>query len=52
MPDNWRFSEEEIEQSLRSLGARIEYPPTPDVARTVRRRLEEEQTQEARRARR
>jgi hypothetical protein len=50
MPDNGRFSEEEIEQSLKDLGARIEYPPTPDVARTVRRRLdEEEQPREIRR---
>jgi hypothetical protein len=50
MPDNWRFSEEEIEQSLKDLGARIEYPPTPDVAHTVRRKLDEEQQpREARR---
>ena len=50
MPDNWRFSEEEFEQSLKDLGARIEYPPTPDVAHTVRRKLDEEdRTQEARR---
>ncbi len=48
MPDNWRFSEEEFEQSLKDLGARIEYPSTPDVAHTVRRKLDEEQ-QEARR---
>ena len=50
MPDNGRFSEEEIEQSLRDLGARMEYPPTPDVASTVRRKLDEgEQPQETRR---
>ena len=49
MPDNWRFSEEEFEQSLKDLGARIEYPPTPDAAHTVRRKLDEEQPQEARR---
>ena len=42
MPDDGRFSEEQIEQRLRDLGARIEYPPTPDVARTVRRELDEE----------
>jgi hypothetical protein len=42
MPDNGRFSEQETEQRLRDLGARIEYPPTPDVARTVRRKLDEE----------
>ena len=42
MPDNWRFSEDEIERDLRDLGARIEYPPTPDVAHTVRLRLDAE----------
>ena len=41
MPDNWRFSEEDLEQNLRDLGARIEYPPTPDLAHTVRRELGE-----------
>lgn len=49
MPNNWRFSEEEIERSLRDLGAGIEYPPTPDVARTVRRRLDEGQSQQTHR---
>jgi hypothetical protein len=50
MPDNWRFSEEDLEQSLKDLGARVEYPPTPDLAHTVRRELdEEEQPREARR---
>ena len=38
MPDDRRFSDEEMERSLRDLGARMEYPPTPDVASTVRRR--------------
>jgi hypothetical protein len=42
MPDDRRFSDEEIENSLRDLGARMEYPTTPDVARTVRRKLDEE----------
>jgi hypothetical protein len=42
MPDDGRFSDEELEQRLRDLGARIEYPPTPDVAGTVRRKLDEE----------
>jgi hypothetical protein len=41
MPDNGRFSEEEIEQIVRDLGSRIEYPLTPDAARTVRRKLDE-----------
>jgi len=42
MPDDRRFSDEEIEHNLRDLGARMEYPTTPDVARTVRRKLDEE----------
>ncbi|HEX5848932.1 MAG TPA: hypothetical protein VFY59_07015 [Rubrobacter sp.] len=42
MPDDGRFSDEELEQRLRDLGARMEYPPTPDVAGTVRRELDEE----------
>lgn len=49
MPDDWRFSEEEIERSLSDLGARVEYPPTPDVARAVRLRLDEEQDRQAHR---
>ena len=44
MPDNGRFSDREIERDLRDLGARIEYPPTPDLAQAVRRRIEEEDT--------
>lgn len=43
MPDDGRFFDEEMEQSLRDLGARMEYPPTPDVSSTVRRRLDEEE---------
>ena len=43
MPDDRRFSDEEVERRLRDLGARMEYPPTPDVASAVRRRLEEEE---------
>jgi hypothetical protein len=31
----------ELERELGELGSRIEYPPTPDLARAVRRRLEE-----------
>jgi len=52
MPDNWRFSDEEMEQGLRDLGAGIEYPPTPDVARTVSRKLDEERPRAAGRTRR
>jgi hypothetical protein len=43
MPDDRRFSNEEIENSLRDLGARMEYPETPDVASAVRRKLDEEE---------
>ncbi|MBA2712728.1 MAG: hypothetical protein H0U55_04115, partial [Rubrobacteraceae bacterium] len=50
MPDDQRFSEEEIERSLRDLGARVEYPPTPDVASAVRLRLDEEQDRQTHRA--
>ena len=32
----------DLERELGDLGARIEYPPTPDLARAARRRLEEE----------
>jgi hypothetical protein len=50
MPDDRRFSDEEIEHSLRDLGARMEYPTTPDVASTIRRKLDEEaRSQEPRR---
>ncbi len=49
MPDDRRFSEEEIEHGLRELGAGVDYPPTPDVARSVRHRLDEEQGRQARR---
>ena len=42
MPDNERFSDREIERDLRDLGARIEYPPTPDLAQAVRRQIDEE----------
>lgn len=42
MPDNGRFSDGELERDLRDLGARIEYPPTPDLAQAVRRQIDEE----------
>jgi hypothetical protein len=50
MPDDRRFSREEIQRDLNDLRSRLEYPPTPDVASTVRLRLEEEQDRHARRA--
>jgi len=34
-----RWSEAELEAALRSLGARVAYPPTPDLADSVRARL-------------
>jgi hypothetical protein len=43
MPDSERPRERDIERDLRDLGARIEYPPTPDLARAVRRRLDEQE---------
>lgn len=33
----------DLERELRELGSRIEYPPTPDLARMVRERLEEDE---------
>jgi hypothetical protein len=42
MPDSGRFPDRDIERGLRDLGARIEYPPTPDLAHAVRHRIEEE----------
>ena len=42
MPDSGRFPDRDIERDLRDLGARIEYPPTPDLAQAVRRRIDEE----------
>lgn len=42
MPDSGRFSDRDIERDLRDLGARIEYPPTPDLTQAVRRQIEEE----------
>lgn len=50
MPDNGRFSDREIEHDLRDLGARIEYPPTPDLAQAIRHQIaEEDASQPARR---
>lgn len=42
MPDSERPQERNIERDLTDLGARIEYPPTPDLARAVRLRLDEQ----------
>jgi len=46
MPDR------ELERELRELGSHIEYPPTPDLARAVRRSLEGEETARPTRSRR
>lgn len=43
MPDRGR----DLEQELRDLGSRLEYPPTPDLARTARLRLEAERDENA-----
>ena len=40
MPD--KEHDDNLEEELRDLRPRIEYPPTPDVARAVRRRLDAE----------
>jgi hypothetical protein len=39
----------ELERELGELGSRIEYPPTPNLPRAVRSRLEEETEQTPRR---
>ena len=41
MPGPDRERHDELEQELRSLGPRIEYPATPDLTRAVRLRLDE-----------
>jgi hypothetical protein len=46
MPDK------ELERELRELGDRIEYPPTPDLSRAVRRQLDEAEARERSRSRR
>lgn len=43
MSDRGRRREEDLERELREMGPHVEYPPTPDMARAVRRRLEEEE---------
>ena len=50
MPEDRQFSERDLERNLRDLGAGVEYPPTPDVARTVRLRLDEDRDQRSRRS--
>ena len=42
MPDK---EHDNLERELAELGSRIDYPPTPDVAGTVRRRLDAEASQ-------
>jgi hypothetical protein len=48
MPDR----ERELERELRELGSHMEYPPTPDLARAVRRSLEGEGARQHTRPRR
>ena len=45
MPDNGQFPDEGFEKRFEDLGAHVEYPPTPDLAATVRERIEEENRQ-------
>lgn len=49
MPDRDRTPEERLERELRDLGARIEYPATPDLSQAVRRRIEADERPTARR---
>src|SRR5215212_3872145 len=46
------MQDRELERELRELGSHIEYPPTPDLARAVRRSLDEEGEERASRSRR
>ena len=41
MADKERTSARDLDRELRGLGSRIEYPPTPDQARQIRRRIEQ-----------
>lgn len=43
MPDR----EDRLEEELRELGREIEYPPTPDISRSVRGRIEAERNSES-----
>ena len=47
MSDSERPPESGLERALRDLGSRIEYPPTPDLSRAVRERLDAEETGQA-----
>jgi hypothetical protein len=51
MPDNERRYEDEFERELREFGSHVEYPPTPDLARAVRRRLDQEEAGRSTRSR-
>jgi hypothetical protein len=44
-------SDRDLERELRELGSHVEYPPTPDLARAVRRRLDQEGTERQARSR-
>lgn len=48
MSEQRRPSDRELEDALRDLGSRIEYPPTPDLSRAVRQRLEEGEARDRR----
>lgn len=51
MPDRNQTPEQELERDLRELGARIKHPPTPDIAQSVRSRIDEEAAPPNRRSR-
>ena len=51
MSDREHKPEQELERKLRELGVRIEHPPTPDIARSVRSRIDEEAAHPGRRFR-
>src|SRR5215212_3317703 len=46
------MQDRELERELQELGSHIEYPPTPDLARAVRRSLDQEGTGQQTRSRR
>lgn len=49
MPDRPNTPERDLDRELKDLANRMEYPPTPDLARTVRERLETNAAPDARR---
>lgn len=50
MPDRPNTPERDFDRELKELANRMQYPPTPDLVRTVRERLEEDPALDIRRA--